>query len=528
MKSFIYLYRKIIRNRIRKALKRPVTYIFLVFIILYLVVIFGSFGTLIRDFHIDDPQSLAVILSVLIFFILPSNLIAYSRRKGLLFRPSDVHFIFPAPVNPKQVLLFAGIKNLFVNLVLALLVTVMGIVYFKVGVLPMLLYSILYLVMENMLEGSMMVLCYGNEKLPEKFFKGLTVICYTLMAVFVLVAVAMLVEAKTPGFGTVSEYLSLPVIQLVPVVGWNIAMIRLILVGPTVLNMVCTALFVLTTLVLSVLACRASCVGEYYEDAAKFADDYEELRANKKKGIAAVSLGKKKKFKKAEVAYKGSYAKAIFYRQLLEYKKSRFFIFGFTTLVNLAVGIGIAAFAIFTDMVAKAGVNQIFIIPGIMAYMIFIFSGYATKWSRELENPYTFLIPDSSFKKMWYATKMEHIRSLIDGILITLPGAVVMRLSLVQTVLIVLLYVCLMANKLYYFMLADYLVGKILGVTGRTLVKMFFQGIAMGIGVGAAAVGAIFFGIEVGFAVMILVTMGMTLLGALGAANAFKKMEVIE
>lgn len=527
MRSFFYLYEKTIKNRVKKALKKPVTYIFTLFIIGYIVMVASSLGMMIEEFHVNNPQSLSVILSALIFFILPSNLISYSKRKGLLFRPADVHFVFPAPVNPKQVLLFAGIKNLAINVLLVLFVGAMGIIYFHTGVLKMLIYVLLYLVLENVLEGSMMILCYGNEKLPERFFKVLTVICYVLMAVFVVAAAAMMMK-EGPSFKVISDYLSLPVIQIIPVVGWNIAMIRLIFVEATALNIVCTALFLVFTLVLFVLAFRAKCVGEYYEDAAKFADDYEELRVNKKKGIATISMGKKKKFKNAQVEYKGAYAKAIFYRQLLEYKKSRFFIFGFQTLVSLIVGIGIAVMAVLTDMAADNDASKIFVIPGIMAYIIFISSGYATKWSRELENPYTFLIPDGSIKKLWYSTKMEHIRAVADGILITLPGAVAMGLTPVQTVLIILLYVCLMANRLYYFMLADVLIGTVLGTTGRSLVKLFLQGIAIGIAVLAAVVGGMLLGLEAGFLIMIVVTLVFTLLGALGAATSFEKMEIME
>lgn len=527
MRSFLYLYKTILKNRIKKALKKPVTYIFLIFIIAYLVLVIGSLGSLVTTFYVDSAENLAIILSILTFFLLPANFISYSRRKGLLFKPSDVHFIFPAPVNPKHVLLFAGMKNLAINVVLALAVAVMGMVYFRAGIVQILIYVIFYLVLENILEGSMMILCYGNEKLPAGFFKALTVVCYALMAVFVVVAGYMMMM-NTPSFSVLKEYLSLPIIQIIPIIGWNIAVIRLIFVGPTLLNIICALLFLATTFLLFVLALRAKCVGEYYEDAAKFADDYQEMKRNKQKGIVTLSMGKKKKFKKAEVEYKGTCAKAIYYRQLLEYKKSRFFIFGFNTLVSLLVGIGIAVLAHFSDLATEAGTNKIFIIPGVMAYIVFIFSGYATKWSKELENPYTFLIPDSSFKKMWYATKIEHIRAIIDGTLMAVPGAVVMGLSPVLTVLIILLYVCLMANKLYYFMLADLIIGQLLGTVGRSVVKIFLQAVVIGIAATAAVIGGILLGIEAGFAIMILVTLLLTFLGALIAATSFNKMEVME
>lgn len=525
MGSFGYLFRHTAKNRIKKALKRPTTYIFGILIVLYLIMMVSGFGTIFENMGVSRPRHLAQLLSLLTILLLPSNVISYSRRKGLLFKPADVHLMFPAPISPKAILLYVGMKNLLINVVLALVVAVFGVLYFHVPLWQVLVYVIVFVVMENVLEGSMIVLCYGNERLPELFFKILPVVMYALMGILVLVGVV--VFCREASFGAIGTYLTHPVVQMVPVVGWNIAFIQLIFIGPTTVNVICTLLFVAATLALFLLAYRAKCVGEYFEDAAKFADDYAELKNARKRGemTNAFRMGKKQKFKEATVTYKGSYAKAIFYRQLLEYKKNRFFIFGFFTLVCLVVGIGMAVVAAMTD-VGENETMRIFLIPGVMAYIIFIFSGYTTKWSKELENPYTYLIPDNVLRKIWYSTKMEHIRSFIDGLLMTVPGAVVLGLNILQVILIVLLYVCLQANKLYYFMLADMLVGKSLGDTGRSMVKLFLQMLAIGISASAAVVAGIFGGIMVGFGVMVAVTFIVTFIGAALAAGSFEKMEV--
>ncbi len=149
------------------------------------------------------------------------------------------------------------------------------------------------------------------------------------------------------------------------------------------------------------------CTGQYYEDAMKFADDYQEARKKSKKGEVAV-VGKKKMYRNAQVVYKGNGAKAIFYRQLLEYKKERFFIFGFVTLLYLAGGIFIGYLGIKQDFASK-GIMKYYLIPGVMAYLSFIMSSYRSKWEKELENPYVFLIPESPFWKMFYATCIDHI-----------------------------------------------------------------------------------------------------------------------
>ena len=317
-------------------------------------------------------------------------------------------------------------------------------------------------------------------------------------------------------------------IQLVPIVGWTIAVIRLMFLGPDTVNLIGTALYLGSTVFLSIAAWKMKCTGAYYEDAMKFADDYQKILQNKRKGIANIPWKKKSKLRQATVEYKGVYAKAIYFRQMLEYKKNATFIFGWNTLLCLGLGIVIAAVGYFNDAVSEFGEAKIFIIPAVVAYVTFIFTGYATKWSKELENPYTYLIPDTPLKKVWYATKIEHYRSIVDGILVTVPGAIVFGLNPVLAILTVLLYVCLQANRLYYNMLADALVGNLLGNFGKSMVKLLFQGFAMGAAIGVALMAGLILGVETGFFMMILVTGILTFAGAAIASISFTRMEVAD
>ena len=110
----------------------------------------------------------------------------------------------------------------------------------------------------------------------------------------------------------------------------------------------------------------------------------------------------------------------------------------------------------------------------------------------------------------------------------SVPGAIVFEIGPVMTVLTVLLYICLQANRLYYNMLADALVGNVLGNFGRSMVKLLFQGIAMGIGIMAAVMAGLILGIETGFVVMIAVMGVLTFAGAAIASVSFTRMEVME
>lgn len=518
----IYLYRKTFINRLKKALKKPITYIYIVLAVIYIGAVFGSFGTMFKSIGTDSASTITAFLTVIAFIFTPANLIAYSKRKGLIFRHSDIHFLFPAPIGPKRILLYSHIRTIFMSLIINIVMSIGGVLWFGMPVWKMLVYFIFSCVVENILEAALMLLCYGNERFGKKQMFVFQLLMYALIGMFVLIGIVMYVR-EGAGLQVIINYLHGDMIQMVPVIGWYIAYLHLLFMGATTVNVICSGLFFGAVILLAVMAARMRCTGEYYEDAIKFAEDYEVSRQKGKKGEVAVA-GWKKKYGKAEVNYKGSYAKALFYRQLLEYKKNRFFIFGFYTLLCLAIGTGTAIFAYRSEITTFLP----FAILGIMAYLTFIFSSYAGKWGKELEKPYTYLIPDSSFHKLWYATLIEHIRSLVDGCLLAIPAAIVIKLPIVQTIMIIVIYICMQACKLYAEVMVEAFMGNLLGNTGKQFARLFFEGLVIGIGIVAAAIGTLIASVEVGFLALIIATVILT--GAMMAAASvnFNRMENLD
>lgn len=524
MSAFLYLFKTTIKNRIKKALKRPVTYLYTAFIIAYAIFILATLGSMAGDFGVATPEGLAGVFTGFAFFFIPANMLSYGKRKGLIFQQSDIHFMFPSPVNPKLVLINAHLKNIILGIIVGLGLIIGGVIWFKVPFWMMLLYFLFSQVVENILEGSIMLIFYGSEKLSEKTLKIIRYLMYAVILAFVGFGFYFLSQN---GFkvSTAFDYLNHEYLQVVPLIGWNIAAIHLIFVGPTVINVIGTALYCVSAVLLFVMAYRMKCQGGFYEDAMKFADDYAEARAKSKKGEVA-TIGKKKKFNKASITYKGYYGKAIFYRQLLEYKKNKFFIFGLNTLVSM--GAAVVAYFMSQDAEIATSIYRPFIIPGIMAYMCFIFSGYQTKWGKELSTPYTYLIPDRAIRKLWYATVIEHIRSFIDGAIFAIPAAILLKVTIWQMILSILIYICIQAFKLYSTVMLEALFGKSLGPTAKQIFRMLLMGTFIGFGVMAAILGNILVSLEVGFILMILTVTVITVAFMIVASSSFEKMESVE
>jgi len=525
MGAILYLYQRAFINRFKKALKKPVTYIYIILGGLYVGMVVFGFGTMASEFGVDNARGLVSILTFMIFFLMPANIISYTKRKGLIYKPCDVHFVFTAPLSGKQVLIYAFIKSLLITFLLGVGLAIGGTIWFHVAPWKMLLYFLYGSIIENILETSIMILLYGNEKLSEKTMKLFPVISYLLMAAFFVIGFLYL-KQNGLSMNTAIDFLFLPAIQLVPVIGWSIGIVHLIFVGPSLISIIASSLYLLSAAGLAFAAYKMKCTGQFYEDAMKFADDYEEARNRGKKGEVAL-IGKKAKFNKAKIEYKGYYAKAIFYRQLLEYKKSKFFIFGINTIISLLISVGIILLMHFGDGAKEFGDIKEFVIPGVMAYVAFLTSGYATKWSKELANPYTYLMPDTAFKKLWYATLMEHIRSAVDGCLIAIPAGIYMGINPVQILLAICMFVCLQAIKLYLTVFAEGVLGNLLGTAGRQIMRMVIFSSLIGIGVAGAVIGTIFINIVAGYLIMLVISVILTFACMVVASNIFEKMEAV-
>ena len=117
MKALWYLRKTIWKNQIKKALKRPTTYLFLVLGIFYIGIIVAGIGTVAANFQFDSAYGLVILMTIWSFYMIPANFVSYAGRKGIIFRPCQAHFVFTAPISPKRILLDTAALNLGLSIV---------------------------------------------------------------------------------------------------------------------------------------------------------------------------------------------------------------------------------------------------------------------------------------------------------------------------------------------------------------------------------------------------------------------------
>ncbi len=481
MKALWYLWRRTKINRFKRALKKVSTYVFLAIIVFYIFFVVSA----LQDMFVEPtPAIIAATLTGMSFMMIPGSFCTYAKRKGLLFRNCDVHFMLPSPLTPKLILNYAYFQTILTKIIFCVIFAVVGVAMFHVAVWRMLIYMLFSLVLQNAYEGSFAMLMYGSEKMTEKS-RWICRICAYGLGVLLLVA-AFFTYLKTGwNISFVAEYLNGDYVQFVPVIGWYTAVIHLIFLGPTTVNLIGLVFYLISFAILLYLAVRMECKGEYYEDVLKFADDYEEAVAKQKSGNQFAAIGKKEKFKEASVVWKGTGAKAIFYRELLEYKKTRFGIFNLFMAVNLIASIAIAVLYLMNpEDIVKA---RDIIALGVGVYIHFLFCSINGKWAKELSSPFTYLLPDNTFRKLWYVTLIPNIQNLIAALLLIVPSGIVMGVPILEMVLMVIGYTVYAASKLYGHAVAEALFGD----GGIPVFKQWFEMLVVGFAIGFAALGAV-------------------------------------
>ena len=64
MRAVIYLYRKNLKNRIKIALRKPITYFFLILIAFYLFALPFSLKMVVEQFSLNSSEGMAAVLTV--------------------------------------------------------------------------------------------------------------------------------------------------------------------------------------------------------------------------------------------------------------------------------------------------------------------------------------------------------------------------------------------------------------------------------------------------------------------------------
>lgn len=358
-----------------------------------------------------------------------------SKKGSDIFLMADVNFLFTAPLHPQSVLMF--------RLSFQMVATLLGSIY--------LLFQIPNLVTNLGLSMFAVMMLFAAWIVLLIFQKLVSVLAYTLAATnekwkgYILPFIIGLSAVILGGTGAVYLWMGRDLTKMlsilytsrwsrmVPMIGWFKGMIMTAVEG----NKVASLLYFLALLAGMVLLIFLiwHVKADFYEDAMTGAVTRDEIMNAAKEGRK--TSGKERSDKVKRNAELGGFGASVFLKKEL-YNRKRFAKLGFITntmltYVMLSVGLSWLSIKVFE----VSG----FVVVGVVIAGFAFFRNYGNPIATETSMNWLYMVPDSPYKKVFYAMMagtygcvLDLLPALIIGMVLTGEQPYVMMLWLVMLV----------------------------------------------------------------------------------------------
>ncbi|ADZ81823.1 putative ABC exporter domain-containing protein [Cellulosilyticum lentocellum] len=458
MNIFSYLFTKQLKNYILDLMRHPVKLVGTVLIVAFIG--FSLFISFIKPVELDvkvrNIKELEMIITL--FFLLIFYVAIYDGiDKGTtFFRLCDINLLFTAPVSEKQVLLYGLIKqtatNLFIGVILAFqmprLLTNYGI---SLGQCLFILLG--YLIFLGVLQiVSMLLYIYINGDVRRKS-KVKWILVGSLVALTISVVYQIQVgEELWWALQNISFLLS-----LIPLGGWSGAIVGKILSGnwQGILIYLVLYVIVLVWMLKEIFAGKL----DYYEEVITATEQREALQKSLRTGkfLGDTSTRKHRHLKKLGIGH-GKGATTIFYKHLLEGKRSRKTFINTGTIIQCLTAIG-AAYVL--KRTFQLGESILFV--SILIFMLYlqVLLMRVERWSMELQCHYIYLLPISGFQKFIFSALEGCIRCLVENVIIVGLVGIILKMPISLIGLGILLRVSFELFLIALNLLSQRLIGSI-------------------------------------------------------------------
>ena len=94
-------------------------------------------------------------------------------------------------------------------------------------------------------------------------------------------------------------------------------------------------------------------------------------------------------------------------------------------------------------------------------------------WKNDFQNYFIFIIPDTFYKKLFYATLMEHLITFIRALLLTVPAGLMLGASLLDIVYAIIAQTSIKAMITYVSIFTEEVIGSRVGKVLASFLNIF-------------------------------------------------------
>ena len=460
--ALVYLTVTKLKNQVKSAIKSPAKLIYALFFIALLVFIMLSptnDASSTRD--ISEFYSIIFIFYTIMFFLILIN--SFSNG-ATMFSLSDVTMLFPAPIKPQKILFYGLLRQMGTSLLLGFFILFQ---YSWMNNMYGVSFAQLFLVilgygLSLFLAQLIAMVLYSRISHSDSKKRTAKLVSYGFVgALFVASAIYVL-----PSTGTdynliltkAVEFFNSPFITSFPVAGWTSGIVTGIMTANLLQILVSVSALTVLSVILVFLISKTG--SGYYEDVIKATEISQSAITAQKEGKVGEVIPQNVRVGKIGLD-KGSGASAIYYKHMVENRRSGILFVSNMSLIFMAIAILISFF------MRDVGIVGIFA----MATYMQLFSVALGRFPKELAKPYIYLIPESPLKKLLYAIKEGLVSNTVEAVVLFAIAGIIIQANPIEIVL------CIAARITFslLFTAANIAVERVFGsATSKVLTMLFY------------------------------------------------------
>ena len=454
-----YLLKTKIKNQILSYLKKPARLIYIVIFIAFIVMtlVGGKSGAEEADRVIRDISELTAGINALLILIFSTTFYTGINNGGTFFKMADVNFLFPSPLNKRNILFYALIQQIGTSMLIGLFIlfqyTMLHVSY-NLSYLGLLLIFAAYSLTVFLSQTSAMFLYTFVSDNDKKKSIAKAVLFVVIFALLAYIGLHILQNKNDIVKGLAEAGNGLPVLMF-PFAGWMGGFAGNILKG----SYLQAGLWLLlsATGFTAMLIAMSKSKREYYEDVLATTETMQSVISAAKDGVTPEAAPRVIKVGKTGIG-KGEGPSVLFYKHLLENRRASRIVISPMALIFMVMTV---VFALFSK---KAGILPSF---SFSIYMM-IFTVALGRFNRELTKPYIYLVPEPPLKKMIFALAETLPTELLESVVVMIPVSIIVGASALECI------VCIAARASFaaLFIASSVLIERIWGGTLSKAVGM--------------------------------------------------------
>ncbi|MCR5795132.1 MAG: CPBP family intramembrane metalloprotease [Solobacterium sp.] len=385
------------------------------------------------DLGISGQEALELGLLAISTVVLSVSILNAEKNGTKLFLPADVTLLFASPMKPQSVLMFrlatqlstalAGsiyllfqLPNLMLNMGLSLWCALsLFAVWFFIMIFGKLVQMLLYL-----LEAE-----HGSLK---------NVIRTGLYAVFGIVTAGFILYSLRSDASLIEKavsYFNAPVTRWIPVIGWIKGFSLSVFENRPLYALLYGVLLLASAGIILWVISRMDV--DFYEDAMKSSEETAQLIEKVQNSRQGITFAGKRKFDSnldRGGFTRGSGPNVYFFKTL--YNRFRFAKFRFFTKTMITYILACAALGVVMRVVVQS--DSVLPMMFLLAAMVF-FRSLGNPMNEDVQQPYFALIPESTFKKLFFSLAGGTVSCFLDVLPAVLIGTLITGGSLLSALL---------------------------------------------------------------------------------------------